>query len=41
LVLFGRRPPQRVDSLVMPASENLHNSGLMLCNIIGATNNWI
>ena len=22
----GRRPPQRVDSLVMPASENLHNS---------------
>jgi len=21
----GRRPPQRVDSLVMPASENLHN----------------
>jgi hypothetical protein len=27
LALFGRRPPQRVDSLVMPASENLHNSG--------------
>src|SRR5229473_7971464 len=26
LALFGRRPPQRVDSLVMPASENLHNS---------------
>src|SRR5712671_1669009 len=25
LALFGRRPPQRVDSLVMPASENLHN----------------
>ena len=24
LALFGRRPPQRVDSLVMPASENLH-----------------
>jgi len=23
---FGRRPPQRVDSLVMPASENLHIS---------------
>src|SRR6266478_4586183 len=23
LALFGRRPPQRVDSLVMPASENL------------------
>src|SRR5712671_5469285 len=27
LALFGRRPPQRVDSLVMPASENLHMSG--------------
>src|SRR5713226_8884671 len=27
LALFGRRPPQRVDSLVMPASENLHNNG--------------
>src|SRR5258705_7529484 len=27
LALFGRRPPQRVDSLVMPASENLHNCG--------------
>jgi hypothetical protein len=27
LALFGRRPPQLVDSLVMPASENLHNSG--------------
>src|SRR5229473_764738 len=26
LALFGRRPPQRVDSLVMPASENLHTS---------------
>jgi hypothetical protein len=26
LALFGRRSPQRVDSLVMPASENLHNS---------------
>ena len=25
MALFGRRPPQRVDSLVMPASENLHN----------------
>src|SRR6267154_6452080 len=29
LALFGRRPPQRVDSLVMPASENLHITGLM------------
>jgi hypothetical protein len=28
LALFGRRPPQRVDSLLMPASENLHNNGL-------------
>jgi hypothetical protein len=27
LALFGRRPPQRVDSLVTPASENLHNTG--------------
>src|SRR6267142_1916833 len=27
LALFGRRPPQRVDSLVMPASENLHKNG--------------
>jgi hypothetical protein len=26
LALFGRRPPQRVDSLLMPASENLHTS---------------
>src|SRR5467141_2723083 len=26
LELFGRRPPQRVDSLVMPASENLHRT---------------
>jgi hypothetical protein len=26
LALFGRRPPQRVDSIVMPASENLHNN---------------
>ncbi len=32
LALFGRRPPQRVDSLVMPASENLHTSGLMHCS---------
>ena len=27
LALFGRRPPQRVDSLLMPASENLHIPG--------------
>ena len=35
LALFGRRPPQRVDSLVMPASENLdtsrHNRGPPPC----------
>jgi hypothetical protein len=29
LALFGRRPPERVDGPVIPASENLHNSGLM------------
>src|SRR5258708_7101450 len=29
LALFGRRPPQLVDSLVMPASENLHTGRLM------------
>jgi len=28
LALFGRRPPERVDDLGIPASENLHNSGL-------------
>src|SRR5713101_670580 len=27
LALFGRRPPQRVEGFVMPASKNLHNSG--------------
>jgi hypothetical protein len=25
LALFGRRPPERVDDLCIPASENLHN----------------
>src|SRR6476619_1196308 len=30
LALFGRRPPQRVDSIVMPASENLHRSRRIL-----------
>jgi hypothetical protein len=29
LALFGRRLSERVDSLCIPASENLHNSGLM------------
>src|SRR5712691_9854684 len=28
LALFGRRPPQRVEGFVMPASKNLHNNGL-------------
>jgi len=27
LALFGRRPPERVDDLGIPASENLHSSG--------------
>jgi hypothetical protein len=27
LALFGRRPPERVDRLDIPASENLHRSG--------------
>jgi hypothetical protein len=27
LALFGRWPPQRVDGLGIPASENLHISG--------------
>jgi hypothetical protein len=26
LALFGRRPPERVDRLGIPASENLHIS---------------
>jgi hypothetical protein len=29
LALFGRRPPARMDSLAIPASENLHNFRLM------------
>jgi hypothetical protein len=45
LALFGRRPPQRVDSLLMPASENLHNIGSDLAavaprpNDVGADRN--
>jgi hypothetical protein len=35
LALFGRRPPQRVDSLLMPASENLHNCGHLGRGTIG------
>jgi hypothetical protein len=27
LALFGRRPPQRVEGFVMPASKNLHTTG--------------
>jgi hypothetical protein len=26
LALFGRRPQERVEGFVMPASKNLHNS---------------
>jgi hypothetical protein len=29
LALFGRRPPQRVEGFLMPASKNLHSFGLM------------
>jgi hypothetical protein len=32
LALFGRRPLQRVVSLVIPATKNLHNNGLMQCS---------
>ena len=32
LALFGRRPPERVVRSSLPASENLHNSGLMQCS---------
>ena len=32
LALFRRRPQLRVDSFVIPASENLHNSGLGRCD---------
>jgi hypothetical protein len=28
LALFGRRPPQRVEEFVMPASKNLHMNRL-------------
>ena len=37
LALFGRRPKERVDSLVMPASENLHMSGssTFTCRLVG------
>ncbi len=35
LALFGRRPPQRVDGFVIPASKNLHNCGLMHCTKVG------
>jgi hypothetical protein len=27
LALFGRRPQERVDSVVIPASKNLHKNG--------------
>jgi hypothetical protein len=32
IALFGRRPQQRVEGFVMPASKNLHNNGLMHCS---------
>jgi hypothetical protein len=32
LALFERRPPERVDSSSLPASENLHKTGLMQCS---------
>src|SRR5882757_10582875 len=43
LALFGRRPPHRVDSLVMPASENLHNTGFEFEHKLkfGQGLNWI
>src|SRR5271165_3633518 len=32
LALFGRRPPERVARSSLPASENLHTTGLMQCS---------
>jgi hypothetical protein len=32
LALFGRRPSERVAGSSLPASENLHNTGLTQCN---------
>ena len=34
LALFGRRPPERVDDLCIPASENLHRLGHQLSALI-------
>jgi hypothetical protein len=28
LALFGRRPPQRVEGFLIPASKNLHMTGI-------------
>src|SRR5258707_4765485 len=33
LALFGRRPPQRVEGVVMPASKNLHITGNRPCSL--------
>jgi hypothetical protein len=33
LALFGRRPPQRVEGFVMPASKNLHITGSQLISV--------
>jgi hypothetical protein len=37
LALFGRRPPERVDDLCIPASENLHNNGSNLLHSINSS----
>jgi len=36
LALFGRRPPERVDDLGIPASENLHKGGSRRSHSIAA-----
>src|SRR5713101_2934094 len=43
LALFGRRPQERVEGFVMPASKNLHNTGLGRLDValdLAATNQW-
>jgi hypothetical protein len=37
LVLFERRPPQRVERLVMPASKKLHNNGTRTIHSISSS----
>jgi hypothetical protein len=36
LALFGRRLPERVVRSSLPASENLHRTGLMQCSKTGS-----